>query len=534
MATSVLQGGDNNGRFFTQRTGKSSSFNASKQTGKDNFRHRNPNSQGQIRRSIGHIERKRELRNVEFSLEQTVASEMLLQEEAGFLEREEGDVDTYKVLQREIRDAVDISSAAKSFDLSLHQFGPYVLDYTRNGRHLLLGGRRGHVAFIDWTTKRLLCEINVMEEVADVAFLHQETMFAVAQKEWVYMYDSQGVELHCIRQLNRVTKMEFLPYHFLLSTASDRGYLSWLDVSIGKLISQSNTRLGRLNVMCQNPYNAVIALGTAKGTVTMWSPNVKEPLATVLCHHRAVKAVAIDQGGTYMATSATDGSLKIWDVRSFNCVQSYRLKLGANNLVFSHRGLLAASTGNLVQIFRDCCTKPISEPYLRQNVRQSIAGMAFCPYEDVLGIGHAGGFSSLLIPGAGEPNFDALESNPYQTKSQRREAEVKSLLEKIQPEMICLDPSSVNKIKTASQPAQPTGAVTAKRPNPVGKIRKKDKMSGKKVEKLKNTIRDMATRKLRRKSLNKDKTPKSGSDDVATDEPYQALDRFKPKASKSL
>ncbi|XP_030889139.1 WD repeat-containing protein 46 isoform X2 [Leptonychotes weddellii] len=345
-------------------------------------------------------------------------SELLLAEEPGFLEGEDGE-NTAKISQADIVEAVDIASAAKHFDLNLRQFGPYRLNYSPTGR-----------------------------------FLHSEALLAVAQNRWLHIYDNQGIELHCIRRCDRVTRLEFLPFHFLLATASETGFLTYLDVSVGKIVAALNARAGRLDVMTKNPYNAVIHLGHSNGIVSLWSPAMKEPLAKILCHRGGVRAVAVDSTGTYMATSGLDHQLKIFDLRgTFQPLSARTLPQGAGHLAFSQRGLLAAGMGDVVNIWAGqgkASPPSLEQPYLTHRLSGHVHGLHFCPFEDVLGVGHNGGITSMLVPGAAEPNFDGLESNPYRSQKQRQEWEVKALLEKVPAELICLDPRALAEVDVIS------------------------------------------------------------------------------------
>lgn len=102
------------------------------------------------------------------------------------------------------------------------------------------------------------------------------------------------------------------------------------------------------------------------------------------------------------------------------------------------------------QVWKNAFAEKQKQPYMRHQLDGNIVhDIAFAPYEDVLGIGHDGGFASMLVPGAGEPNFDAFEANPYSSKKQRREMEVHQLLEKIPATMITLDPTSIGKVDKA-------------------------------------------------------------------------------------
>lgn len=71
---------------------------------------------------------------------------------------------------------------------------------------------------MDWREGKLKCELQLNETVRDVQFLADQ-FFAVSQKKYVYIYDTNGVEIHCMRKLQEVSHMDFLPYHYLLATA---------------------------------------------------------------------------------------------------------------------------------------------------------------------------------------------------------------------------------------------------------------------------------------------------------------------------
>lgn len=75
---------------------------------------------------------------------------------------------TLQLQQYDVKKMVDLASAAKGFHLTLKEYGPYKLSYTTNGRYLLLGGKKGHIAAFDWVTKNLMCEMGVNESVHDV------------------------------------------------------------------------------------------------------------------------------------------------------------------------------------------------------------------------------------------------------------------------------------------------------------------------------------------------------------------------------
>ncbi|KAI0249265.1 BING4CT-domain-containing protein [Lactifluus subvellereus] len=392
-------------------------------------------------------------------------AELLLPNEAGKMEVE-GDMDrTWRISQDEIVSSVSVEAARGRKEFALDG-GPYRAKYTRNGRHMAVVGQKGHVATFDWRTGTMHSELQLRETCRDITFLQDHSHYAVAQKKYVFIYDRDGVELHRLKSHIEPTRLEFLPFHWLLATVGNTGYLKYQDTSTGQLVAEHRTKLGACVTMTQNVHNAVIYLGHQNGTVTLWTPNLPQPAVRLLAHLGPVCSVAVDPstGGRYMATTGVDGMVKLWDCRSWKeALRSWNSRGGNATLAWSQRGCLAVASGGAVNVYSRPsihAPHPVPSPpplYLTHpQPAKPHASVAFCPFEDVLAIGHADGVSCILVPGTGEPNFDSSEADPFEGRKARREREVKSLLDKIQPDMIALDPEFLGGL---APPSKLTGGV---------------------------------------------------------------------------
>ncbi|KAH7827934.1 putative U3 snoRNP-associated protein Utp7 [Monocercomonoides exilis] len=404
---------------------------------------------------------------------------------------------TYKFRQSELREHVGIASARKQIDLNLPSYGLCSVAFSRNGRYMLIGGTKGHLFLCDRLDNKPLFEINLDQTVKAVSFLQNEKMVAVAQRKYVYLYDKQGIEVQCLKDHIDVNCLDFLPYHLLLTSIGNAGYLRYQDVSTGDMVSEHRTGMGPVDVMTHNPWNSVTLCGHANGVVSFWSPTCgQKALMTMLTENGPVRGVSVSRSGREMATIGLEGTVKVWDIRqTLRPIVKWWLpsRKAATCIAISERGMVAVGQNDTTLVYKDCLANRPSRAYLQHTLsaiqsrnstaallssfsssamtkgtfsvesmgvgkgsRASLAStegsrttkggvraLAFCPYDDVLAVGYGAGVTTLLVPGSGEPNYDSFEADPYETKKRQQEGEIKQLIDKLQPETISLNPNAI-------------------------------------------------------------------------------------------
>ena len=410
------------------------------------------------KRVAASIQSKKNARSAKVELKQ---QQVLDTERAGYLTANGALERTTTVRQKEIRGAVDRGAATKgSFELDLSdtKLGPYIAArYSRSGRSLLIASERGHLAVTEWRSAKLRSEIYLNETVRDAQFLHSDRFLAVAQRQHAYIYDDSGMQLHVLREHRDPGRLVFLPHHLLLvsssAPSSTWAKITYTDTTTGYQVASHDFRsrqknLSSINSLCYNPTNGVLHAGHSNGVVSLWSPSSSAPLARLLAQPGGVRHVAVDASRNVMATLGHQGTLKEFDLRTFQEVAEKHAIPLATSMTYSHKSILAVSGGASVQVWKaKQLTEDDAKPYMTERYHgRRPTNLDFCPFEDVLAVCHAGGMCNMLVPGAGEATFDSLAPNPYQTRKQASNAEVRTLLDKLPADTIALDPNFIGDV----------------------------------------------------------------------------------------
>ena len=205
--------------------------------------------------------------------------------------------------------------------------------------------------------------------------------------------------------------------------------------------------MGPCNSLVHNPQTGVECLGHSNGVVSFWTPSSgSEAAARVLAHPGPITALAADRSGQYLVTGGVDGTVKVWDVRMLKKVFTYHVPSlrPVTSLALSECGMLAFSFGDQVTVFKDALTSKQSHPYMSHTLsaihsriatqsavtlstgsasaavlgseslgthrsglmsrssyevttgKGGIRNLLFCPYQDVLALGHGAGVSTII------------------------------------------------------------------------------------------------------------------------------------------
>ena len=367
-----------------------------------------------------------------------------IEESHGIMETDDREV-TDRVTQADILKAVDTQTQNKKFDLTLDKLGPYNIDFSRNGTHVVLAGLRGHLATFNWKDFSLQGETQLKDKCTDVKFLVDHSLMAVAQRRFVYMYTKEGEEVHILSKMANNDRLEYLPKHMILcGTSSTYSTLHFMDISTGKEIATKAPSIVKDPTVClkANPANGVLSTCDLRGIVKFWSPTIEAPLVQLKAHKGAIADIAFHNNGRHFVTLGNDHKMKIWDTRTLRALDEYAITYNFNTVDISATGLVAMGGGTNVQVWKDMFTaaKP-SGAYMKHglgygNIAQRVR---FAPFEDILAIGHSRGFSTMIVPGSGEANPDFYFANPHETETHRKDRVVTSLLDKLSPDTISLD-----------------------------------------------------------------------------------------------
>jgi WD40 repeat protein len=195
---------------------------------------------------------------------------------------------------------------------------PHVLQFSRNGSVLLVGGGRGGhsglVVLFDVKTGKRIAKVG--EELdavlaADINNTHSLVALGGPSK-MIRIYSTDGQLLHEVKKhTDWVTSVQFSPDGVLLATGDRSGGLFVWEGETAREYLGLRGHSGSINGVSWRPDSNVLASGSEDGTVRLWEMNDGNAIKNWNAHPGGVFSVNYGQDGR-IVTAGRDKSVKLW------------------------------------------------------------------------------------------------------------------------------------------------------------------------------------------------------------------------------
>lgn len=258
------------------------------------------------------------------------------------------------ISQAELQKYLPDQAASNIFELSLHA-GPYLATYDRSGANMLIAGQGGHLAMIRMVDKTLRMEMNVSNDTLfDACFLNNNALFCAARQREITIYDENGLEIHHLPRRGAL-HLDYLPYHWLLTSICVGGFIEYVDISTGEKVSQITTRIPRASCLRHNPENALLGVSSlGRTSVSLFSPNLPDPAMIIDCGSGGIMRHCFSSNGEYLITAGVNGLLKVFDLRSYGTeLAAFSLPSSSlSDLSISQTDVLAVASAHRIDFYK--------------------------------------------------------------------------------------------------------------------------------------------------------------------------------------